>query len=95
MVDLTQLVLFSVIIVLTILLIIIGIQVFLLIRDFRKTLKKIDLITQEASDVSEKIKGAIDTILEVRLGVKTFSKVVAFLKEKTKDREEHEHVSEK
>jgi len=95
MVDLTQLVLFGVIIVLTILLLVIGSQVFLLIRDLRKTIKKIDLITEEATEVSSKIKETIDTILEVRLGLKTFSKVVAFLKEKTKDGEEHERISEK
>jgi hypothetical protein len=95
MVDLTQLVLFGVIIVLTILLLVIGTQVFLLIRDLRKTIKKVDLITQEATEVSSKIKGAIDTILEVRLGLKTFSNIVAFLKEKTKNGEEHEHISEK
>jgi len=88
MVDLTQLLLLVIIVILTTLLVVVGIQVFLLIRDLRKTLKKIDLITQEASEVSGKIKSAISSILEMRLNIKTFSKIVSFLKEKTKDRDE-------
>jgi hypothetical protein len=88
MVDLTQLLLLVIIVILTTLLVVVGIQVFLLIRDLRKTLKKIDLITQEASEVSGKIKSAISSILEMRLNIKTFSKIVSFLKEKTNDRDE-------
>jgi len=88
MVDLTQLLLLVIIVILTTLLLVVGIQVFLLIRDLRKTLKKIDLITQEASEVSGKIKSAISSVLEMRLNIKTFSKIVSFLKEKTKDGDE-------
>jgi hypothetical protein len=88
MVDLTQLLLLVIIVILTTLLLVVGIQVFLLIRDLRKTLKKIDLITQEASEVSGKIKSAINSVLEMRLNIKTFSKVLSFLKEKTKDADE-------
>jgi len=94
MVDLTQLVLFAVIIILTILLVVIGIQVFLVLKDLRRAVKKIDLVAGEASEVSSKIKGAIDTVLDVKLGVHTFSKVVSFLKEKTKDEEKKEHERE-
>lgn len=85
MVDLTQLLLLSIIIILTLLLVVIGTQVFFLIRDVRKTIKRIDAIAQEATEVSSRVKNTLNTILDLKLGVGALSKIKAAFFDKKED----------
>jgi nucleosome binding factor SPN SPT16 subunit len=60
--DSTQAIFLSVIVVLGIFLAVIGFQVFFVLRDFRKTLKKLDKILVDAEDVVINIKKPLESI---------------------------------
>ncbi|MBI2326806.1 hypothetical protein HYU92_00655 [Candidatus Curtissbacteria bacterium] len=58
--DLTQTITLSVIIVLTIFLVVIGFQVFFVLRDFRKTLFRMNRLLDDADDLITQIKKPIE-----------------------------------
>lgn len=59
--DLTQTILLSVIIVLTIFLAVIGFQIFFVIREFRKTLFRANKLLDDADDLLGQVKRPIET----------------------------------
>jgi len=58
--DLTQIILLSVIIVLTIFLVILGFQVFFVLRDLRSTLKRLNQLFAEANTLVSEVKKPIE-----------------------------------
>lgn len=73
MVDLVQLVLLSVIIILTMLLVILGIQVFFILTEVRKTVSKTNGILDKADSITESVQTPLSAISTIALGVKATS----------------------
>jgi hypothetical protein len=77
MVDSVQLVLLIVIVVLTILLVILGVQVFLILRDVRKTIAKTNKVLDTAELITENIEGPLSALSSLALGIKGSSFITA------------------
>lgn len=91
MIDSVQLILLLIIITLTVLLVILGIQVFFILRDLRKTVKKTNKILENAEDITEGIQGPITAISSFVIGTKATSimSLVGFIKHLlSKDKED-------
>ena len=82
MIDSVQLILLLVIITLTVLLVILGVQVFYILRDLRQTVKKTNKILDNADSITEGIEGPISAISSFVLGTKATSllSIVGFIK---------------
>lgn len=82
MIDSVQLILLLVIITLTVLLVILGIQVFYILRDLRQTVRKTNRILDNADSITEGIQGPITAISSFVLGTKATSllSIVGFIK---------------
>lgn len=80
--DLTQIVLLSVIIVLSIFLVVLGIQVFFVLKDLRLTLKRMNVLFNDANQLVEEVKkpiakaGGIITALSAGAGIVNLLKKV-------------------
>lgn len=87
--DTAQVVLIFVIVVLTVLLLVLGIQVFFILRDVRKTLSKANKVLDDASHITRNVSGPIEALSSFSSTMKagsviTIIKVVRdlFLKDK-------------
>jgi len=97
MIDAVQLILLLVIITLTVLLVILGVQVFYILRDLRRTVKKTNKILENAEGITEGIQGPITAISSFVLGTKATSLVtlVGFIKHLLgKDKEDEKNKRE-
>ncbi len=70
MIDPAQTALFLVIIVLTILLLILGIQVFFILKEFRKTLAKANKVLDDTGLITESVSVPISNLSSVVTGIK-------------------------
>ena len=59
--DLTQSVILSIIVVLTIFLVVLGFQVFFVLRDFRKTIFRMNKLLDDADNLVDQVKRPIET----------------------------------
>ena len=84
MIDPAQTALFLVIIVLTILLIILGIQVFFILRELRKTINKTNKILDDTGAITESVSGPISSFSSIAMGLKVGSKLAKILNGKDK-----------
>jgi hypothetical protein len=73
MYDPAQILLFIVVIVLTIFLVILGIQVSLILKDLRKTIAKTNKVLDDAAEITEATKGPIVGASNAIMGFKTGS----------------------
>lgn len=73
MIDLVQVVLLTVIVLLTLLLIILGVQVFFILWEVRKTVSKTNIILEKADDITESVKTPLTAISSLALCFKTSS----------------------
>jgi predicted PurR-regulated permease PerM len=73
MVDLVQVVLLTVIIILTLLLVILGIQVFRILNEVRKTVSKTNGILEKADNITESVKTPLAALSTIAIGVKSSS----------------------
>ena len=96
MIDSVQLILLVVIITLTLLLVILGVQVFYILRDLRQTVKKTNKILENADAITEGIEGPISAISSFVLGAKATSLfgIVRLLKSFLGSNEEKKHRHE-
>lgn len=58
--DTTQIILLSVILVLTIFVVVVGFQVFFVIRDFRRTLFRVNKLLDDADEVISQVKRPVE-----------------------------------
>jgi len=84
MVDSTQIVLFLVIIVLTILLVVLGIQVFFILRELRRAVAKANKILEDTGIITESVSTPLATLSSLMMGVKTGVSVANLLKKVSK-----------
>ncbi len=84
MIDPAQTALFLVIIVLTILLLILGIQVFFILKEFRKTLAKANKVLDDTGLITESVSVPISNLSSVVTGIKAGTALANILNLKKK-----------
>lgn len=91
--DAIQIVLLFVIIILTTLLVVLGVQVFFILRDLRKTITKANKVLEEAESIAGNVSGPIATLSTLATGLKAGSILTAakFAKKLLRDRDEEKH----
>lgn len=80
--DPTQLLLFGVVAVLTALLVIVGVQVFLILREFKKTLEKMNKTMDDINYVSESVTKPISGITHFVEGIRGLREFFDFVSER-------------
>src|SRR5476651_2451827 len=97
MIDPVQLILLLVIIVLTVLLVILGIQVFLILKELRYTISKTNKVLDNANNITENIEAPLSALSSLALGgfkassLITVAKFVKSLLGKSKEDDERRH----
>lgn len=91
--ETVQTVLLLVIVILTILLAVLGIQVFLILREFRKTVEKTNKVLDNAGIIAESLSTPISTLSSLLMSIKTGISFANWLK-KTFSKEPSEERSE-
>lgn len=76
MIDTVQAVLLFVIVLLTILFIVLGIQVFYILRDLRQTIKRTNNILEDVERVSEGASSAFESVSGVFGGASTLKSIL-------------------
>ena len=80
MIDSAQTILFVVIIVLTILLLVLGVQVFFILRDLRKTVTKANKVLDNTNVITQSVSAPISSLSSIAMGIKTGSSFVNLFK---------------
>lgn len=94
MIDAAQAVLLFVVVILTILLVILGIQVFLILRELRRTVRKANKVLDDAGTITETVSRPISSLSTIAQGVKTGSAIAAMLRGKKKYSKKSEEKNE-
>lgn len=84
MLDTAQAVLLFVVIVLTILLVVLGIQVFFILRELRKTLGKANKVLDDTGAITHSVSGPLSSVSTIMSGVKAGALIAGILKKKSK-----------
>lgn len=79
MIDPAQTALFLVVIVLTILLLVLGIQVFFILRELRKTIDKANKVLDDTGVITESVSKPISSFSSLAMGLKTGAKIAKIL----------------
>ena len=85
MIDTAQGILLFVVVVLTILLVVLGVQVFFILREFRKTVNKANKVLDDTSSITGSVSGPLSSISSfsyLSTGMKIGSALFKFLKNK-------------
>ena len=88
MIDPAQTALFLVIIVLTILLLVLGVQVFFILRGLRQTIDKANKVLDDTGVITESVSGPISNLSSLATGIKTGSAIAQLLKKRKSKRGE-------
>lgn len=96
MLDTVQFILLFVIVILTILLLILGVQVFLILRDLRKTITKANKVLDNAGTITDSVRGPLTSLSSIATGIKagSFLTLARFLKSilsREKEEEDYRH----
>lgn len=79
MVDVIQIILLSVIVLLALILIILGIQVFFILKDFRQTVKKINKVLDNIDSISESVSRPVSSFSDFFGGTSTITTVLKII----------------
>lgn len=82
--DPAQTALFLVIIVLTVLLLVLGVQVFFILRELRKTIEKTNKVLDEAGEITESVSAPLSSISTLITGLKTGASIASIFKGNSK-----------
>lgn len=80
MIDTAQGLLLFVLLVLTILVLVLGVQVFFILRELRQTVTKANKVLDDAGMITESVSGPISSISSLATGVKTGAFIAGLLK---------------
>lgn len=80
MTDSAQTILLLVIVILTILLVVLGIQVFLILREIRKTVEKTNKVLDDTGTITGSIATPVSTLSSLVMGIKTGVSLANWLK---------------
>ena len=81
--DPAQILIIVIIIILTIFLVVLGIQVFLILKDLRVTIAKTNKILDDSAEISEAVKGPIVGVSNALMGIRTGANFANFMKKVT------------
>ena len=88
MIDPAQTALFLVIIALTILLVVLGIQVFFILKGLRKTIEKANKILDDTGAITESVSGPISSLSSLTMGLKTGATIAKLFSKKKHHKDE-------
>ncbi len=77
--DPAQTALLIIVIVLTILLVVLGVQVFFILRELRKTLDKANKVLDDTGTITESVSKPISSLSSVAMGLKAGAKLARIL----------------
>lgn len=89
MIEPIQILLFAVIIVLTILVVVIGWQIYQILTEIRKMLMKFNTMTQSAVDVTSRINESVNSLSGVSEGIRTVVRLSSIFSKKDNNKELH------
>lgn len=92
--DTAQILLFVVVIILTLLLVILGFQVFLILKEFKNTVSKVNKVLDDAGTITESVSTPIASISTVISGVKTGISIASLFKKKKKKEKTEDYGSQ-
>lgn len=83
--QLTQILLVIVVVALTTILSLVGVQVFLILKEFRRSVSKVNKILDDAGIVSESVAKPVSSLSGFLAGLKSGTDVVRFLLKERKE----------
>ncbi len=86
--DSAQIILFIVIILLAILLLALGIQVFFILREFRKTVFKANKVLDNTNVITQSVSFPISSLSSIATGIKTGASFIHLFKKILNDKDE-------
>lgn len=89
MIDTAQTALFLVIIVLTVLLVVLGIQVYFILRELRTTIRKANKVLDDTATIAESVSGPLSMVSSLTAGMKAGGFLASFLKRKTTEKKKN------
>ncbi len=91
MVDAAQSVLLFVVVILAILLLVLGIQVFFILRELRQTVAKANKVLDDTGLITESVSGPISSLSALATGVKTGAIIAKLLRKKKSSKKNEEN----
>lgn len=82
MIDPAQTALFLVIVVLALLLVVLGVQVFFILRELRRTITKTNKILDDTGSITESVSTPLSSLSSLAMSIKAGARVVKFLRKK-------------
>lgn len=91
--DPTQIILIIAIVLLTSLLVALGVQVFFILKDLRKTVSKANKVLDNTQTITQSVSSPISSLSSIAAGIKTGASVISLFKkiissDKGKDKED-------
>lgn len=84
--DSAQIILIIVIIFLTVLLAVLGIQVFFILREFRKTVSKANKVLDSTNVITQSVSAPISSLSSIATGIKTGASFINLFKKILSDK---------
>ena len=78
--DFAQITLIAVIILLTVLLIALGVQVFLILRELRKTVSKANRVLDNTESITQSVSAPLSSLSSISMGIKTGASFLNLIK---------------
>ena len=79
MIDTIQLVLLLVIVVLAVFLLVLGVQVFFILKDFRRTIWKFNRVLDDTESITSSIKKPVSSLSEIASGFRAGGSVMSIV----------------
>ncbi len=89
MIDVTQLLLTFVILVITAMLAVLGVQIYFILREFRNTLQKANKVLDDTGVISESVSKPVSMLSSIAVGIRGGSSIMKALTKRKKE-EKHE-----
>ena len=88
MFDPAQILLFAVIIILTVVLLVLGIQVFFILKDLRKTINKANKVLDNTGEITQSVSQPLSSLSSVLMGLKAGGTIAKIIKKATEEDKE-------
>lgn len=88
MIDPAQTALLLIVVILTILLVVLGIQVFFILRELRKTVEKANKVLDNTSTITESVSKPISSLSSLAMGLKTGARIAKILNPERKHKKD-------
>ena len=86
--DSAQIILIIVIILLTVLLAVLGIQVFFILKEFRKTVSKANKVLDNTNVITQSVSAPISSLSSIATGIKTGASFINLFKKILSDKDD-------